>query len=175
MEKKEYEPYIKQRERLLLVTQPLTADDIINSTFTVTDRKGKQYKVEPLQGDTAADYKKRFTQLDRAVKAILGRTGNNDPVEVTVKLINGSAVFDIDPTPEQEEETEYRTLCKLLRETEAVHGSGIWAELGMERPPIGKPKKAKPRGNGSTTKQPRPTHSPVSRTSRPTAAPKQGR
>lgn len=181
MKPEDYKPYIRQREKLILAMQQITPEQVLHSKYTVKVH-GREYPIEPLAADTTAAYRKRFNQLDRAVKGMLGRTGNTDPVEVTIHYNNGDLTLQIDPTPEQEEAAEYRTLKQLCRWYEDENGSGIWGELGVERPPIGKPsRKATARttkrqtaAQRSRTSKPKASGS-SSRTSRPPATPKRGR
>lgn len=173
MQPEDYKPYILQRELYIAVCQNIPPQNIGQwLCFTI---RGRQYPIEPLAGSKAKDYRKRFNQLDRAVKAMLGRTGNNDPIDITVQFPTGEEeVIQIHPTPEQDE-AERRQWTKKLAGTDAG-GILSFDELLMldyeKRNPQPQPQPQAPQR--SEARQSR-TSCGDSRNSRPAPKPKSGR
>ena len=120
MQPEAYKPYIQQRELYISITQGMELKQVQQGTYTITASCGREYPIEPLAGTTAKDYRKRFNQLDRAVKGLMGRTGNIDPVEVTVHCKDRDITLLIDPTPEQETAAA-KELCRMLLGNDSSH------------------------------------------------------
>lgn len=183
MKPEEYKPYILQRELYICVTQGMHPEQVQQDRYTITV-EGRKYPVEPLAGTTARHFRKRFYQLDRAVKGMLGRTGNNDPIEVGVHFPTGEyETIQIYPTPDQEQ-AEYR---RMLKELDRKHPdrrswglSDPMAQLlvadNMPRPQAAQEPQAAPQAQlmeSRTSRPPAPGND--SRTSRPPKTPKMGR
>lgn len=103
MKIQQYKLFIEQRELLLADTLAaagkLTRGAGLPAKCTIT-ANGKQYPVEPIKQETVAAYRKRFKQVDAAVKGMLGREGTLETITVNM----AGRQYKIEPTPEQERE-----------------------------------------------------------------------
>lgn len=116
----QYRHYTAQRELLLVDAlaakgKPSKGGRLpAKCTLTVAD--GLEYKVTPIEQETVAAYRKRFMQLDAAVKGMLGRTGTLEPITVTMQ----GKIYHIDPTPDQQRELDSRKPKSTKRYIETI-------------------------------------------------------
>lgn len=116
----QYRHYTAQRELLLVDALAAkgkpTADGKLPASCTITATNGNKYKLTPIEQETVAAYRRRFKQVDAAVKGMLCRTGTLEPITVNMQ----GKVYHIDPTPEQQSQLENRKYKESLRYAEKL-------------------------------------------------------
>lgn len=116
----QYRHYTAQRELLLVDALAAkgkpTVDGKLPASCTITVTNGNQYKLTPIEQETVAAYRRRFRQVDAAVKGMLCRTGTLEPITVNMQ----GKTYHIDPTPDQQKQLNDKKHKEGLRYAEKL-------------------------------------------------------